>query len=396
MAIWRVWQLLPKTDTAGRAILCHHPARRNLNAYSMEQETKALFYLLDVISQDEDLRHRGFVCIGDGRVERNQYAHRKYRQWAPTCVVSFPTRLRAIHACHPSPWLFYIVFPVMKYFMGKELRLRMVLHLGSTKEVLLSLQQYSLTLDTLPAELGGNVQLDFTYMNKFIMERMVLELPKSLAQRENTSTDATRNSGNAGTKSIPENISSGKQSSELDLSSLNHNDEAEASMAMLEGEHADVQVNQTNSQKKRRPSPILGDARMRKALEAKEANPGLSLYDALLVGGYEFTKVDPHNENTWVDADGVGLRQRKNNLCRRVRLSKKAREQKQNETQLHKNVAAKGHETPAGQADFTSASEIGPIRQQKQQHVTRCDSFDSFDEAIGELPGLDESSNIQL
>ena len=128
---------------------------------------------------------------------------------------------------------------------------------------------------------------------------------------------------------------------------------------------------------------------MRKALEAKEANPDMSLYDALIAGGYKFTKADPHNEHSWVDADGVGLRQRKNNLCRRVRLSKKAREQKkQNETQLQKGVVAEEHETPSGNAVFTSSSEILTQQQVQQQPVPRCDSYDSFDEAIGELPGV--------
>ena len=56
------------------------------------------------------------------------------------------------------------------------------------------------------------------------------------------------------------------------------------------------------------------------AVKAKMANPNLPLQDALEAGGFIFVK-DP-NSNGMIDLDGTSLVQRKNNLCRRVRLEK--------------------------------------------------------------------------
>ena len=59
---------------------------------------------------------------------------------------------------------------------------------------------------------------------------------------------------------------------------------------------------------------------MTRAVKAKMANPNLPLQDALEAGGFVFVK-DP-NSNGMIDLDGTSLVQRKNNLCRRVRLEK--------------------------------------------------------------------------
>ena len=56
------------------------------------------------------------------------------------------------------------------------------------------------------------------------------------------------------------------------------------------------------------------------AVKTKMANPNLPLQDALEAGGFVFTK-DP-NSNGMIDLDGTSLVQRKNNLCRRLRLEK--------------------------------------------------------------------------
>mmetsp|Transcript_7921 Transcript_7921/g.22060 ORF Transcript_7921/g.22060 Transcript_7921/m.22060 type:complete len:291 (-) Transcript_7921:29-901(-) len=73
----------------------------------------------------------------------------------------------------------------------------------------------------------------------------------------------------------------------------------------------------------RRRGPPRGkyvDPRMTMAVKTKMANPDLPLQDALEAGGFVFVK-DP-NSNGMIDLDGTTLVQRKNNLCRRIRLEK--------------------------------------------------------------------------
>jgi len=72
---------------------------------------------------------------------------------------------------------------------------------------------------------------------------------------------------------------------------------------------------------KKKATESAGDARMTRAVEAKLANPKMSLLDALLVGGFDLphSKTKGQTDRTIKDAEGVTLHQRKNQLCRRLR-----------------------------------------------------------------------------
>lgn len=77
-----------------------------------------------------------------------------------------------------------------------------------------------------------------------------------------------------------------------------------------------------------------GDIRMHRAVAARLMNPELTLFEALVQGGFEFSnecassttdnKLDP--DRLIYDSDGVLLCQRKNQLSRRLRLAKKRHE----------------------------------------------------------------------
>lgn len=62
------------------------------------------------------------------------------------------------------------------------------------------------------------------------------------------------------------------------------------------------------------------DPRMTRAVQARQADPELSLRDALVRGGFVFDLVDETGEI--VDTDNISLVQRKNQLSRRMRLIK--------------------------------------------------------------------------
>lgn len=68
-----------------------------------------------------------------------------------------------------------------------------------------------------------------------------------------------------------------------------------------------------------------GDPRMNKAVAARITDPKMSLLDALLIGGFEFnrnTGMDGNSDSTTFDSENVSLRQRKNQLSRRLRTKK--------------------------------------------------------------------------
>ncbi len=65
-----------------------------------------------------------------------------------------------------------------------------------------------------------------------------------------------------------------------------------------------------------------GDPRMKKSVSVKLINPNLSLLDALLIGGFRFNRnpeMIGHSDSTTYDSDNIMMRQRKNQLNRRMR-----------------------------------------------------------------------------
>lgn len=71
-----------------------------------------------------------------------------------------------------------------------------------------------------------------------------------------------------------------------------------------------------------------GDPRMNRAVATRQANPNMSLQEALIAGGFRFPNELPSNGNgkldrTVLDSDNVLLSQRKNQLSRRLRLAKR-------------------------------------------------------------------------
>lgn len=335
----RIWQLMPSTDTGGRAILFHQPSRRNFAEYSINQEEKAMFYLFETVIQNVNQRRRGVVMIGDARLERSQLSF-KFDRSAQTFLTVVPTRIRAAHMLHPDPFLYHVIFPVMKFFLGKEVRLRSRLHRGSTEHILRELGQYALPRDRLPIDIGGDVNLDTEHMNEWMMKRMALELCAA--------------------------------------SSQTRNDRAHTSNELA----SDRSVPSTESESTRGGKARGGawsDSRMNRAVEAKVANPDLSLFEALVEGGFTFVE----DKGKAKDLDGITLRQRKNNLCRRLRVIRK-KGGTANEAEVEDEAAAK-----ANSMDSKSASK----RQISNNHdnpTDNCDSSDedSFYEAIVKLPRL--------
>jgi hypothetical protein len=63
-----------------------------------------------------------------------------------------------------------------------------------------------------------------------------------------------------------------------------------------------------------------GDPRMHRAVSARLANPRLSLFEALLAGGFEYAADD---DSQALDSDQVTLGQRKNQLSRRLRMARR-------------------------------------------------------------------------
>lgn len=100
-----------------------------------------------------------------------------------------------------------------------------------------------------------------------------------------------------------------------------------------------------------------GDVRMHNAVNARLANPEMSLFEALQIGGFNY----PANEDaTAVDSEGVSLGQRKNQLSRRLRLARKQNPGARRETDsysIHSERSAEALNSAGGAAGLSSEAQ---------------------------------------
>ena len=326
------------------------------NFYSVRQEIAWLTYLLEVVVQHRSLKSRGFVVLLDSSNGKTKNFSRRSQQYTQGAINgAFPIRLCSFHGFNASPLVQYVLFPVFQRLRPKDMRLRTKSHRGSGEDLLRSLAEFNLPRDRLPSDIGGSVVLD---INQFVIDRLRLEASHAGINLEASETDNLDQADRAG--------------STLSSATPNHNEHGQASpidVPSAAGGVAAAASRETEAGSKRKRARNVVDPRMAKAVRAKQEDPDLKLHDALIIGGFVFTQKGPKQTDFHVfDEDGVSLKQRKNNLCTRLK-----REQTKIETKKASEPVGDDRTTPVAQ---TQASSAMPRR-------------DSFDEQIQSLPGLD-------
>jgi len=357
MAESGIFQLMPTTDAAGRAVIFARFAKRDYSLFSAKQEVMWLTYLLEIVVQHGSLQSHGFVLLFDAsNVTRKHYARQSAQYTIRALDAISPIRMCSRHVCNANPLVTHIVLPVVQRLVAsKIIRLRTKLHRGSGEDLLRSLAEFSLPRDRVPSDLGGGVVLD---INQFLIDRISLEARKSGINFQALETDNVDQADRAG--------------STLSSAAPNHNEHGQAppidvpSAGVGRATAAASRATETSPKRKRAGNGV--DPRMAKAVRAKQEDPDLKLYDALIIGGYVFTQKAPRQTDFDVfDEDGVSLKQRKNNLCTRLK-----REQTRNET--------KKASEPVGDGTTSVTQNQAPAAMARR---------DSFDEQIESLPGLD-------
>jgi hypothetical protein len=70
---------------------------------------------------------------------------------------ALPISINAIHPCWPSEKSIQaILMPFVSWLMGKDLRLRRIIHKGEPSVLLSSLKRYCLEKESIPAAIGGS------------------------------------------------------------------------------------------------------------------------------------------------------------------------------------------------------------------------------------------------
>ena len=370
------FQLMPNTDAAGRAIIYCRAEKRDFSQYSVRQEVVWLTYLLEIVVRHKSLQSRGFVLLLDlSNASRKHYKRQSDRYFQRAFESAFPIRMRLHHVCNANPFVNYVVFPVARRVLSKNMRMRTRFHRGSGEDLLRSLAEYNLPRNRVPSDMGGSVLLG---INQFLLDRFSLEASRAGINLQPSETDNVDQADRAGTLSsaAPHHNwheqappSAGGAVAVADSRGTKARSKRNGARNIVDPRKAKSAASRSTRGRSKRTGPRnVVDPRMAKAVRAKQEDPDLSLHDALISGGFVFAqKGSKTTDNDMFDENDVSLKQRKNNLCRRLR------EERENEKKKASNPVDGGK---------TSVT-------QNQDSAAAMARRDSFDEAIQGLPGLD-------
>lgn len=152
-------------DDAGRGILyVESSSRLTDQEYDRTSMTRAFWYTMHALVEDEEIQKKGIVIIfhprhfskysGDRILTKNNISSMR------SCL---PVRVDAIHCCHP-PFFFEFFYALLNNLLGERLRKRVIIHSGSNENVLQTLAEtYGIAKDKIPDFIeGGGLTLDYT------------------------------------------------------------------------------------------------------------------------------------------------------------------------------------------------------------------------------------------
>ena len=340
----------------------------------------AHWYFLETIVEEENLRKQGYVILVDFRnFSWNQMSRKMIRFWA-RAVTIMPLSLKGGHLCYPSA-LANFAISTFKTLLSKDIRLRGRMHYGAPSHVLTELSGFCLPMDCVPVDLGGLLPVNASewVMKRQILEMLrdgsisassaAVALRNLESQQENNSQMAASARATllapalaAALQQItpsvpfpPQNAANSiLQPPRQQQDQPTHNVEAppqqqilqrmqqvpHADVATLAEESADQSTSvggiyfQSHSDSqlyeciaRERQTNSIGrksDPRMHRALIMIVQDENLSGLDALLAAGFIFpgktlSEIKTSNARTLKDSEGITLKQRRDQLNRRLR-----------------------------------------------------------------------------
>mmetsp|Transcript_20944 Transcript_20944/g.45673 ORF Transcript_20944/g.45673 Transcript_20944/m.45673 type:complete len:317 (+) Transcript_20944:15-965(+) len=148
------------TDEAGRRIVLGDPSRLDKTKYTVPDMVRAFWYTMHAVLEDEMTQKRGVILLlYPHHAHVSQFDRKLIAANAESMKGILPVRIGSFQICHP-PTFFQIVFPVIKFLLGKRLRQRIKVHAGSKEHVLERLAHFGIPKESVPSDLGGDVVLD--------------------------------------------------------------------------------------------------------------------------------------------------------------------------------------------------------------------------------------------
>mmetsp|Transcript_17026 Transcript_17026/g.23964 ORF Transcript_17026/g.23964 Transcript_17026/m.23964 type:complete len:385 (-) Transcript_17026:102-1256(-) len=192
------FRLLPARDEAGRAVIFSF-RRYYDNRHENIESMLRLFWCIShaALEDPEDgdtIQQVGFVGLtgngmddvaADSMLQACSNHIEFYSTFYSDLIHCLPMKIAAIHMFAPNPWVKLLIEHVLS-FQGPHLRARVQIYDGTTEENLDKLEDYGISPEMVPPELGGT--LDFNY-HGWLMRKRVEDAARYGTGLTSTSTD---------------------------------------------------------------------------------------------------------------------------------------------------------------------------------------------------------------
>mmetsp|Transcript_6046 Transcript_6046/g.12655 ORF Transcript_6046/g.12655 Transcript_6046/m.12655 type:complete len:661 (-) Transcript_6046:84-2066(-) len=329
-------RISPLTDAAGRKVVVVTPSRRVRSLYSTTSQSKAFFYILEVIAQESEARRCGAVMLFHGNDVKPIHFDPRFVKFAVSSMNLFPVPWKAFHFVECTAMLNHIVIPALKFVMGKRMRNRCVTHhSGSSRNTAESLRTYALPPERLPSVFpDGKVVVDIqAWINeRYVKEGSDLAAPElELRMEPSSKRIRTTSSPHAGASRVSSTHTSASSragpAGNISATSACSSERCEAIESKCPSSSlapAGFEMRKEEAILFNKKTGRKADPRMNRAVVLKLRDPELDTFEALIASGFNYPPVEERKsihkkEKDVVDEKGVSLRQRKNQLNRRLK-----------------------------------------------------------------------------
>ena len=146
-------------DDHGRLIVFTNKTRLDFSRHNRMSVMRYVWYQFHIHLEGFEGHNCNFVAVGQFRINSpKQFDRVQTKMSAALIQEALPINLVCMHICH-APTFFNIVYPIMKFIMGKEIRLRTKMHSGSEEKVLQELEHYGIQRRLVLKSMGGGYDL---------------------------------------------------------------------------------------------------------------------------------------------------------------------------------------------------------------------------------------------
>ena len=146
-------------DDHGRLVLISNKSCLDFSRHDRMSVNRCVWYYIHIHLKDIEVQKQGIVSVGHFKINSPKQLDRiQAKMFISMMRDSLPIKWVCIHICHALTF-FNVVYPMLKFLMGKEIRLRTKTHYGSEEKILQELEEFGIQRKIILKSMGGGFDI---------------------------------------------------------------------------------------------------------------------------------------------------------------------------------------------------------------------------------------------